>query len=66
MAKIKLLDFLLTAAAFTALFVLLPSDKEARMTGNATNQSPQLAPNTPENPRTKHLQPTKPGILHHA
>jgi len=66
MAKIKLFDLLLTAAAFAALFLLLPSDKEAKLAGKEISPNPQLAPNILDNPRTKHLQQTKPSILHHA
>ncbi len=66
MAKIKVFDFLLTAAALAALFLLLPSDKEATLAGKEPNNNPQLAPSTSENPKTKLQQPIRPGILYHA
>jgi hypothetical protein len=66
MAKIKLFDFLLTAAALTALFLLLPSDKEAKLVHKEQTNHPQLEPSTSGSPKTNHQQPITPSILYHA
>lgn len=56
MVKMKVFDFLITAAALTALFFLLPADKDVKLGQKQRNNSLQLHPANPANPKLDYRQ----------
>lgn len=57
MAKLKIFDFLITAAALTALFLLLPADKDVKLMHKQQHNGLPALPTHPGNPKLDYRQP---------